>query len=199
MSKIIDYINFNKCIDIGNYSCDNQFPFKSSKCKYYVDDEILEMKMNKRNAIENMFNDAKQKSFDDYDEEIIFTDNKINVTKKLMYKSDDNKYILFFISYSCQNHYVNTDMLGLINIDKKEYVFVGTSCSHPFVVSNSFEFGNSDGSGPYIFGKYDKESAQKCYDSDAEENEKEDYENNHIRVMKYLVKYFTAFMDDEYH
>jgi hypothetical protein len=91
------------------------------------------------------------------------------------YKNDN--CVLFHLNVAtCEDNGI--DMIGLIDSDKN-YVFVGCSGSHPFIITNAFSYCNSDGSGPDMY--------------------KELENSTHIKTLNVMAKYYDSFCDNRYH
>jgi hypothetical protein len=104
-----------------------------------------------------------------------------NFTKKFTTDYDISGDITAFSNNNIHYVCISCEMIecvGYINESTNDYVFVGCIGSHPFVHTSKFNYGNSDGSGPSIF-------------------ESDIYNANDIH--KILVKYYNAFLDNDYH
>lgn len=178
------YIDFNQIIEnieecICSGSDETYFKMKFDKCDYVVDSEILKYDKKKLKSYAEMINDAKDKTFEKYKEKINNTNKNITIKVNTTYKSSDDAYIICAISFDAGDSCI-VDILGLVDIDIDKYVFLGCSGSHPFLATNDFEFGNSDGSGPDIQRHFTKE-------------------HNDDTVLKYIARYFREFTQDNYH
>lgn len=162
----MEYFDFNKFIKIfnGEYGC-------AWKYDENVKD-FMDKKVNKKYRIPylDMINNIKSEKFIKYDFNLM-TDGLINHSS-IFYETIDKKYLLFnFILKNKDGYHLQCS--GVVN--KDIYLIVGCIRQHPFIVTDTFTYDNSDGSGP-----------------DFEANNENDILNN-------LEKYFKEFCDDIHH
>jgi hypothetical protein len=118
--------------------------------------------------------DADDANPDDQDSE----SSQINLIKNLFFKSNDGSTILFYIDFKINDK--DLQMFGLINFNESIYIFCGTSCAHPFVVTNDFSYDNSDSKCPNISIKLASVNSTK-------------------KLFPRFIKYFKKFCNDSYH
>ena len=82
-----------------------------------------------------------------------------------------NTYVFYFVIG-------DIDVIGII--EDKNFTFVGTSGSHPFISTNNFIYDNSDGSGPWI-----------------QEYLNGDY--SYTNLYTACTKYYDEFIHDQHH
>lgn len=140
----------------------------------YCDKEISDVSLQERNPVDNLIIGASKIKWIKYDEDLQLSKN--NLDKLITFKTEDNNMILFFISLNC-SRWSGIYFYGLIKKDTKEYVFVGIENCHPFIMSNNFDYCDSDGSGPNI----------ECESDDSEE------------LLKQMQHYYEQFLGNRYH
>jgi len=195
-----DYIDFNKFTsDLNENECggyNESYFTKRSPDYIWIDDAKVDENM-KQSALLLILN-AKNYYYFDYDENIQIVNNEVRMIKKL-YRSADKRYIVFYMVLYM--HYENEDededeeevvhddyidyddgvtMFGVVDTVTDQYVFLGSSHAHPFISTNNYVYGNSDGSGPNIHG-----DMNNVFTTD--------------NIFCYMLKYYKEFTDDHYH
>lgn len=65
------------------------------------------------------------------------------------YRSTDGKYELFYMIFNDRCDEEST-IMGLVNIETKKFVFLGSDCGHPFINGSDFCYCHSDGDDPNV-------------------------------------------------
>ena len=184
------YIDFKKLMNAsdglgGDYDTKELFFIIDEEMEYVADNEIAGINKEHITAIKNMIKNARKCEYKEYVEEIKYRD-RIKDMYSYVSNGNEDRYIIFFLSLvndidnDIDNDNCHQHILCLIDTTNARYIVLGDSGSHPFMVTNNFIYGNSDGSGPDI--------TQEMND---------DYTAGNILAM--MTKYFKEFASDDYH
>jgi hypothetical protein len=143
--------------------------------KTFIDREIKKID-NKLLPERNLFDFLRGLSYSKNHKTIIEAELPIKTDyNENLFVSTNMNIIVFYVEFI--RHFEYLKIMGAISISTYQYVFVGTNGAHPFLISDKFEYYNSDGSGP-------------------------DFPTCDIDVytqINWMEKFFNEFVSDEYH
>lgn len=151
---------------------EDQLFIKSSKIKSYIDKKVPKNLQNKyQDAIDQLI------GYDVDYEEFEFKD----VDGKF-YKSDEHNVTFGYLKYDGEdNEKEHVYVLSLNGKDEELFMMIGNAGSHPYIMTDTFVYDNSDGSGPGKFRIQDEDKVS--YDI----------------IIHKIATYFTLFCDDSFH
>lgn len=192
---ILGTSNFNNFLDFYEniminpiYDVSNIFKFEIITKKHlklshivtkYIDKEILKIKQ-KELPTQIFFNNMnfKKFTFNGQVESSIFKSKTHKmITNEKSYYSEDKSMFMFSIDINW-DQYSGMSLLGILDLASKECVCVGIHDSHPFIITDKFIYGCSDGS-------------DFCWESIEGTNDK--------TLKKNIIKYYTIFINDDCH
>lgn len=154
IDKIIDFkglLNIElSCI--SEETSEFLIPIKKGKksIEHYVDNDIEKVSYKITDAYKKMIINAIEDSYsslkDNYIQPAVEElDNDTEIMTTAFYKSANYSLCYFVV----ENEY-DLNFLGLTDRKTGNYIFIGTAAEHPYIITNKFTYGNSDGSGPQI-------------------------------------------------
>lgn len=166
-----DYIDFKSILDdlyLENVECG--YVFKNKNDNYYqVCDQKITSKYKK--PYNEMIFDALDTEYAQHDHNYLQkhlndTQIKWEIYDEKYYESDN--YLLCYFEIGNDEESTGVALICLISLKEKKFMVVGTT-GHPFVTTSTFQYNNSDGSGPdFKFGTTPKDlldALEKYYDS----------------------------------